>query len=181
MAILGAAIVVVGLLCLTDLLLTFGVIRRLREHTEQLTGFSGQDAPVTDLADGEIPAPFTALSTGGEQLSGPAGLRLVAFFSAGCSACPERVPAFLDYLRANQIARDEVFVVITSAQPDPVSYAEQLAEVAPVGVEPLDGELAAAFKVRGFPSFFLLDGAGSVSAASHEPASLPALAATQPR
>jgi len=38
MAILSAAIVVVGLLCLADLLLTFGVIRRLREHTEQLTG-----------------------------------------------------------------------------------------------------------------------------------------------
>ena len=39
MAILGAAIVVMGLLCLIDLLLTFGVIRRLREHTEQLAGF----------------------------------------------------------------------------------------------------------------------------------------------
>jgi len=41
MAILSAAVVVVGLLCLTDLLLTFGVIRRLREHTEQLAGFRG--------------------------------------------------------------------------------------------------------------------------------------------
>ena len=47
MAILVAAIGLVGLLCLADLLLTFGVIRRLREHTEQLAGLRGQDAPVT--------------------------------------------------------------------------------------------------------------------------------------
>ena len=74
MAILSAAIVVVGLLCLADLLLTFGVIRRLREHTEQLAGLRGQDAPVTGLADGEIPEPFTALSISGERLSGPAAM-----------------------------------------------------------------------------------------------------------
>ncbi len=180
MAILSAAIVVVGLLCLTDLLLTFGVIRRLREQTEQLAGFRGEDAPVTGLADGEIPEPFTALSISGERLSGP-GLRVVAFFSAGCSACPERVPAFIDYLRANQIARDSVLAVITSSQPDPVSYQEDIAEVAPVCVEPLDGEIAAAFKVRGFPAFCVLDGAGSVSTFSHEPAVLPPLTATRQR
>ena len=180
MAILGAAIVVVGLLCLIDLLLTFGVIRRLREHTEQLAGFHSADPPVSDLAEGEAPAPFTARSISGEPLSGPAGLRLVAFFSAGCSACPERVPAFVDYMRANQIARDSVIAVIISSQPEPVSYQEDIAQVAPVCVEPLEGELAAAFKVRGFPTFCLLDGAGSVSAFSHEPAALPALAATHP-
>jgi len=181
MAILSAAIVVVGLLCLTDLLLTFGVIRRLREHTQQLAGFYGQDAPVTDLADDEVPAPFTALGTSGEQLTGPAGLRLVAFFSAGCSACPERVPGFLGYLRENRLARDEVLVVIASSQPEPVSYAEQLAEVAPVCVEPPGGELGTAFKVRGYPAFCLLDAAGSVSAASHEPTALPALAVASPQ
>jgi hypothetical protein len=181
MAILGAAIVVVGLLCLTDLLLTFGVIRRLREHTDQLAGFSGQDGPVTGLADGEIPEPFTALSISGERLSGPAGLRVVAFFSAGCSACPERVPAFIDYLRANQITRDAVLAVIANSQPEPVSYQEDIAEVAPVCVEPPGGELETAFKVHGYPAFCLLDGAGSVSAASHEPAALPAFAVTSPR
>ena len=41
MPILIAAVVVVGGLCLLDLLLTFGVIRRLREHTSMLTGAGG--------------------------------------------------------------------------------------------------------------------------------------------
>jgi len=92
MAILSAAVVVVGLLCLADLLLTFGVIRRLREHTEQLSGFpwsrpSGKPAWPTGRSRSHLPRSASP----GERLSGPAGLRVVAFFSAGCSACPERV------------------------------------------------------------------------------------------
>jgi len=177
MAILVAAIGLVGLLCLADLLLTFGVIRRLREHTEQLAGLRGQDAPVSGLPHGATPEPFTALTASGERLDGPAGLRVVAFFAAGCSACPERVPAFLDYLRVNEVTRDAVLVVITSSQPEPVSYQERLAEAAPVCVEPHDGEVTAAFNVRAFPAFCVLDGAGSVRAFSHEPPALPALAA----
>jgi hypothetical protein len=102
---------------------------------------------------------------------------MVAFFAAGCSACPARVPAFLDYLRVNEIQRDAVLAVITSSEPEPVSYQERLAEVAPVCVEPHDGEVAAAFNVLAFPAFCVLDEAGSVIAFSHEPAALPALAA----
>jgi hypothetical protein len=104
-------------------------------------------------------------------------LRVVAFFAAGCSACPERVPAFLDYLRVNEVTRDAVLVVITSSQPEPVSYQERLAEAAPVCPEAHDGAVSTAFSVRAFPAFFVLDGAGAVIAFSHEPPALPALAA----
>jgi hypothetical protein len=38
MAVLIAAVILVGLICLADLLLTFGVIRRLREQAEQIGG-----------------------------------------------------------------------------------------------------------------------------------------------
>lgn len=87
------------------------------------------------------------------------------------------MPAFLDYLRVNEVTRDAVLVVITSSQPEPVSYQERLAEAAPVCVEPHDGEVTTVFSVRAFPAFCVLDGAGSVRAFSHEPAALPALAA----
>lgn len=179
MAILAAAIVIVGLLCLTDLLMTFGVIRRLREHTEMLTEASGQDASVTGLAVGEVPASFTAVGLSGEQVSGPAGLRLVAFFTASCSACPGRVPPFVEYLRANRIARDEVLAVITGAQADSVSYLDSVREVATVCTEAVDGEIDTAFQVRGYPAFCLLDATGSIQAVSHEPTALPELATTR--
>ena len=54
------AVVVVGVLCLIDLLLTFGVIRRLREHTTMLAGFQPGGDRVTGLAAGGTPAAFTA-------------------------------------------------------------------------------------------------------------------------
>lgn len=181
MAILATAIVIVGLLCLIDLLMTFGVIRRLREHTEILTAAQGQDAPVTGLAAGEVPASFTAVGSNGEQVSGPAGLRLVAFFTASCSACPERVPPFLDYLRANRIGRDEVLAVISGSQAASVSYLQSVAEAAVVCTESVDGEIDTAFQVRGYPAFCLLDATGSIQAVSHEPTALPGLAATRRR
>jgi len=87
------------------------------------------------------------------------------------------VPAFLDYLRVNEVTRDAVLAVITNSEPEPVSYQERVAEVAPVSIEPHDGEVATAFNVRAFPTFCVLDGAGSVIAMGHEPAALPALAA----
>lgn len=177
MAILVAAVALVGLLCLADLLLTFGVIRRLREHTEKLESLRGLDGPASGLPNGATPEPFTALTVSGERLEGPAGLRVIAFFAAGCSACPERVPAFLDYLRVNQVARDAVLAVIVNPQPEPVSYQESLAEVAPVCVEGHDGPINTAFSVRAFPSFCVLDGAGSVVFFSHDLAALPALTA----
>ena len=78
MPLLIAAIIVVGCLCLLDLLLTFGLLRRLREHAELLAG--GMPAsPPPGLTAGEQPAAFTAVSTSGQAVSGPAGLRLAAF------------------------------------------------------------------------------------------------------
>lgn len=173
MVVLTAAVVVVGVLCLLDLLLTFGVIRRLREHTELLSVRPGADLPVIGVNVGEAPAAFTGLGTDGAALSGPAGLRMVAFFSSFCSICPKRVPVFLDYLRANQVRRDDVLAVVVGPADEPVPYLDRLAEAALVCTEPEDGALARAFKVEGFPAFCLLDTDGAVLATSYDPAVLP--------
>ena len=80
MLVLTAAVVAVGVLCLADLLLTFGVIRRLRQHSALLA--SRGDAPVaTRLSIGESPGPFTAVTTDGVDLTSHAGFRIAAFFS----------------------------------------------------------------------------------------------------
>jgi hypothetical protein len=188
-AILGAAVGVVGVLCLLDLLLTFGVIRRLREHTEILSRSGPAAPPVIGPAPGERVAVFSAVTTGGERLSGPGGLRVAAFFSSSCSACPERVGPFTDYLRAHQIARENVVSVVTGLGASPPPYVDRLAAVSLVCMEAEDGELARAFKVRGFPAFCVLDGAGAMLASGYEPAMLPeplaaprgAVASTQPQ
>lgn len=173
MAILIAIVVIFAALCLTNLLLTFGTIRRLREHTAILSGHSDSERPVIGLPIGEAPAAFEAVTLDGQRLTGPAGFRLVGFFSSSCSICPERVPAFTDYARVHHVGRDRVLAVVLGAAEKPVPYLDELAAVAQVCVEPDNGELSKAFAVSGYPAFCLLDADGAVGAASFDPASLP--------
>jgi hypothetical protein len=178
MPILTAAIIAVGALCLLDLLMTFGVIRRLREHSALLRDRQNRlaDRPVITLSPGQIPAPFTAATTDGSALAGPAGLRLVGFFSSSCSACPERVPPFTDYVRANAIGRSEVLaVLLTHDRTTPPPYLDELAQVAQVSMQPDDSQVVDAFRVDGFPAFCLLDADGAVMASGFDPATLPVL------
>lgn len=173
MPLLAGAVAVVGALCLVDLLLTLGIIRRLRENTAMLNEHRNPGVSVSDLSAGETPSQFTAVSSEGQKLSGPVGLRMAAFFSSSCPICPERVPAFVDYLRGNDIGRDRVLAVVLGPPDTQVLYTDRLGEVASVCAEPYDSELAKAFKVTGYPAFCLLDADGSVQAVSFDPAELP--------
>jgi len=173
MPVLTGAVVVVGALCLLDLILTFGVIRRLREHTALLSESRFDGPPVLGLSVGETPDTFTSVTTDGEPLSGPAGFRVTAFFSSSCSICPERVPKFVDYLRENQVGRESVLAVVVGSASEPVPYLDRLAEVARVCTEPNGGSLASAFKVTGYPAFGLLDADGAMLASGYDPAALP--------
>jgi hypothetical protein len=65
-----AAVIVVGVLCVLDLLLTFGVIRRLKEHTAMLAerGSGSLAPPVIGLAEGERPGAFSATTADGQRV-----------------------------------------------------------------------------------------------------------------
>ena len=178
MAVLIGAVVIVGALCLLDLLLTFGVIRRLREHSEMLArSQSGGGGEVIGLTAGKAPEAFTATDGEGAPVRGPSGLRVVAFFSTSCSICPKRAPAFIDYVRGHQVGRDEVLAVVVGQSAEPVPYLADLADVARVSAESLDGPVRRAFAVQGFPAFFALDAGGTVLWSGYDPAALPAPAA----
>jgi hypothetical protein len=178
MPILIAAVAVVGSLCLLDLLLTFGVIRRLREHTALLTTVAPGEAPAAiGLPAGELPAAFSSVTTDGEPVSGTSGLRVVAFFSSRCSFCPERVPPFADYLNAHRIGRDSVLAISVGSGDAPAPYLSGLAQAAQICVEPEGGDICGAFKVGAFPAFVLLDADGAVAVSGHDPAALPGPAA----
>ena len=172
MAYLAAAVVVVGVLCLLDLLLTFGVIRRLREHEEKINRSAPLAVPPpTGLTPAERVGAFTVVTTGGELVSGAAGLQGAAFFSTSCSVCPERVGPFAAYLAGHRVARDSVLAVVVGPGVPP--YLDRLAGVARVCVEQDDGEVGKAFKIQGFPAFCLLDADGTVVTSGYDPAMLP--------
>ncbi|HET7018614.1 MAG TPA: hypothetical protein VFI65_32145 [Streptosporangiaceae bacterium] len=170
MTLLAAAVIFVGCLCLLDLLLTFGVLRRLREHATLLASIpAGQDP---GLAPGGRPAPFTALSTTGQAISGPSGLRIAAFFSTSCSVCPGTIAPFVQYVKSAGLHPDNVLAVV-AAEADAKDYLVGLSGVASVCLEPHGGSLGHAFQIKGYPAFFLLDSDGVVVFAAVDPATVP--------
>jgi thiol-disulfide isomerase/thioredoxin len=182
MAVLIGAIIIVGALCLLDLLLTFGVIRRLREHTEMLAQRDRhRDQPGAEdtigLAAGAAPEDFTATDSAGAAVRGPSGLSVVAFFSTSCPVCPERAPVFIDYVRQHRVGRAEVLAVVIGQGAESVPYLAGLTEVARVCAESPGGSIGQAFALRGVPAFFVLDAGRTVLWSGYDPAALPAPAA----
>jgi AhpC/TSA family len=166
---LVGAVVIVGVLALLNLLLTFGVIRRLREHTERLS------RPAAGLPDlmvgvGESPGSFTARTTEGEQVSLEAlagGEQLVGFFSPSCQPCKEVAPAFV--ARAAAGGQTRALAVVVGGPEEVGDLVTWFAPVARVVVEAdVNGAVASAFRVNGFPALCLLDADGVVTASGHE-------------
>lgn len=172
MPIMIAAITVVGAVCLLDLLLTFAVIRRLREHTDMLAVARGSARRPAGLSAGEPPGTFAAVTTDGDLVHDTSGLRVIAFFATWCSMCPEQVGPFVGYLRTHAISRDSVLVVSVGPDDELPSHLAPLAGLARICLERDDGQIATAFKVPGFPMFYLLDADGTVVVNDHDPAAL---------
>lgn len=164
-------VAVVGVICLLDLLLTFGVIRRLREHTETISTLQAASTPPGMLAEGETAGEFEAVTTTGEVISRDtlAGNTLVGVFSPDCPACAERLPGFLRLAAAFRGGRDRVLAVIADMGGDPETYRERLEPVARVVIEPQGTGINEALRVRAFPSFGVLDGSGTVLASGLDP------------
>jgi AhpC/TSA family protein len=163
MAALTAAIVLVGLLGLVNLVFSFGVIRRLREHTEILDKLSQRRSGEridAIIEVGRTVADFDTHTVDGERVSRDdlAGTTLVGVFSPGCPACEEQMGDFIAYARAHPGGRSQVLAVVVGAETESASYVERLEGAARVVREPVGGPVSTALAVRGFPAFALVDG-----------------------
>jgi len=168
MAYLAAAVIVVGIVGLLNLVLTFGVIRRLREHTVRFTAIEaghGHSDPIM-LGAGNTVQPFQAVTEDGVTFTrdGLAGRTLVSFFSPDCTPCQERMPQFIRYAAEHPGGRDRVVAVVASDRDAAGEYAAALTPVARVVIEADQGPLCTAFGVQGFPAISLIDESGTVIA-----------------
>lgn len=152
--------------CLLDLVLTLGVIRRLRQHTELISNLSpGGREPLGILADGESAGPFETVASTGETVSRDrlSGRTLVGAFAPHCSACEEKLPDFLDFAGTFPGGRDQVIAVVAGSEEEAATYRERLEPVARVVVEPPGtGEIGQALALNSFPAFGVLDEMGTV-------------------
>lgn len=154
MAYLTAAVVLVGVLCVLDLLLTFGVVRRLREHTTQLAGLAGGglSMPATIAAAGERIGEFSAATVDGAAVNSSAIQpgTVVVFLSPGCGACEEQLPEVLAWAGGAR-SRPLLAVAVGAVPEDEV--VTTLRAVAPVVAAEHDSEIVRAFAVAGFPAY----------------------------
>jgi thiol-disulfide isomerase/thioredoxin len=149
MSVLAAAVVLLGLLCLVNLLFTVGVVRRLRSYEHRLANSAG--APPV-LGVGERIGEFATTTVDGEPLSHELldTETVVAFFSPDCAPCRTKLPTFVDYARTLPAGRAVATVVGSAA--DAAGFVEQLSPVARVVVEEPDAAMGTAFHVRAFPT-----------------------------
>jgi thiol-disulfide isomerase/thioredoxin len=161
---LSAAVVMVGILAIVNLVLSYGIIRRLRQHAAQLSTRSGADSIIAPA--GTTVGAFATTTTEGERLTDsqlPADT-LVGFFAPGCPPCRERLPEFVAHA-ATAGSRYHVLAVVVGRETSEAT--EYVAAIEPVGrvvVEPNLGAVATAFAVNGFPTWCRVDGNGRITA-----------------
>ncbi|MFC4070256.1 hypothetical protein [Actinoplanes subglobosus] len=168
---LTAAVTVAIAATALNLLLTFGVIRKLRVHDAKLADRSAVIQEATLPAGTSVPAVTAPTVDGGTASSvRPGGAQLLGFFSIGCGACDDRIPEFIAYQERTGVAA--VAVVVTDAD-DSGPYVARLAPHVDVVVERERGPLATVFAVTSFPALCLVDAQGVVVAGGNAFPDLP--------
>jgi peroxiredoxin len=164
MVFLVTAVVLVGVLGLLNLLLTTGVIRRLREHTELLSKRPEGGGPDLMARPGTTVGAFAATTVEGEAVSRDTLLdgTLVGFFTPNCKPCAEQLPRFVAAARELPHGYRQVLAVVVGPPEQTADYAAQLRSVAQVVLEDGHGEVREAFKVRGYPAVCTVDGNGVI-------------------
>lgn len=173
-----AAFVVLTALVLVDLVLSLGIIRRLRDHEQRLAAFPMLSSP-GGLAVGQPVPEFSVMSTDGVELTRSwfdDATTVVAFVAPGCQGCDEQRSALDNYLAAAGAAGVQRVVAVSAfggedGSGEIVQGFEGTARVVVGG--PGDG-LEAAFAVTAFPSHFLVGPDLTVLATSGAVAALPA-------
>ncbi|MEV4395610.1 TlpA disulfide reductase family protein [Nonomuraea sp. NPDC049607] len=173
MSMLVTGMILVGALCLFDLVLTLGVVRRLREHTDQLQSLLSHGDRSPGRVRGSV-GDFLATTVDGEPVSRDllTGETLVAFFSPGCTTCRETLPEFVEFARGLPGGRRQVLAVLAGDREDSDEMVRTLTPVARVAVEEFDGELSRAFAVDGFPAHYVVDSTGALLATAPDVALL---------
>jgi thiol-disulfide isomerase/thioredoxin len=163
MSVLTAAVVVVGILCLLDLLLSFGIIRRLRQQNEALRDLREKQS----AAEPDIMAPAGShIELSDVDVTGA----LVGFFSPNCEPCKERMPQFIEYATGH---RGKVLAIAAGPADEVADMVVRLGEVAEVVVEEMGGPLHNAFGTTGYPAVCLVDDDKTVVASGWEMSALP--------
>lgn len=178
MPFLIAAVVLVGAIATLNLLLTVGVIRRLREHTTQLAEVSGSSFPGGPVVGDPIEEFTTAaVDETPVALADLDSYSLVSVMSPGCGPCEEKLPKLVSMLEDGSLPKKGVLAVIAGSEEDAVPMVTALKDLAVVvREEPVSGTVQSAVGIRAFPTMFTA-GDGKIATVVNDLAGLKAKAA----
>lgn len=152
MTVLATAVTLFGALSLVNLLLTLGLVRRLRQSSA-LPQPAGPDLPLPLLGLG-APLPLA------DQVGQDDRPLLLGFFSAGCKACPDHVAPFRAYAQAFP---GEAVAVLEGGPESVAKYGPGLGDDIRSILNLTDaGLISEAFGLRAWPSFVVVDETGRV-------------------
>lgn len=164
--VLVAALVLIGVLLVLNLLLTTAVIRKLRRHDELLVGFDGSSVPsvLPRVAAGDVVPDFTATAIDGPLTQADLGSTLIAFAAPGCAGCEAARPQLIELLEARRLRGEAGIVVIADDEGDGGTLVGEFSDHARVIVEhPADGPIHQALGVSMYPNYVLVAPDGRVA------------------
>lgn len=154
------AVVLLTALCAVDLVLTLGVVRRLRDHGDRLAELGeGSLGDPAIRESGGIVGDFAAVSVAGATVTSDRLVEptLVGFFSPDCPGCADQLAPFAEYARRFRGGTDRTMAVVVADEDVDGTYVATLSEVATVIVEPALGEVQRALGVMGYPAFAIVE------------------------
>ncbi|MCP2337828.1 peroxiredoxin family protein [Actinomadura rupiterrae] len=152
MAFLVAAVTLFGALSLLNLLLTVGILRRMRADAAAGVRTSAAPDDLFALSPGSPVGEFSAVTTDGDPVTRETAAGVVAFFSANCDGCHVLLPSFIE--RARTLGRGNVLAVMGGDEPETVAALEPVARV--VHADRDGGPIAHAFQNKWTPALYLL-------------------------
>ncbi|MFI5783723.1 hypothetical protein [Nocardia sp. NPDC051570] len=178
MNILIALTIVLAVTTGGHLMITLGLVRRLRAHTDLLDQLTDNTDRLLSVGT-TVPA-FTARTVDGDTTTG-ANLRhpaAVALLAVDCPHCRTNLPEFVAYIQGAGLPRDHVLAVVTTNEhTDPAARHDMLDALAPVATvvceNGTDSGVATAFDAQAFPTFYLTDPDAVITSATHAVRKLP--------
>ncbi|MCX4597652.1 redoxin domain-containing protein [Streptomyces sp. NBC_01549] len=159
MPVVIAALVFVGALCVLNLVLSFGMIKRLRDQAEILNR-NGRSNPAVSVGMGDEIGEFTTLTEDAEPVDDNSlrhGDTLVAFFSPTCRPCQEKLPKFVDFAASFPGGREKVLATVVGEPEAVADMLERLRPVARVVHESSNaGAVSSAFALKAFPALLVV-------------------------
>lgn len=154
----------IGLVAITlfNLILLYGVIRRLREHSEKLAsvGQSGVSPGKLIKASGESVGNFTAMSVDGTKFDNASleSQATVGFFLSDCAPCKELMPSFIERASSAKSGPQNFYAVLVGDSWESETFYSALRDSATITLASYEDSVVKAFGVEGFPAVCTVNG-----------------------